>query len=138
MDSVLYLSLHYQWQNDLISQIVEFFLYEMGIWGYNQFQNHTSFKVSRREPPLHLHTWGVNVYLEATNLLYLSSMNFRGIFGLGAFFRERCLSSGKDIPRRNRHKFKVPRGLEVRRKKKEYKKSVIGPIGKALDAVVNL
>lgn len=138
MDSVLYLSLHYQWQNNLISQIVDFFLYEMGIWGYNQFQNHTSFKVSRREPLLHLHTWGVNVYLEAANLWYLSSMNFHGIFGLGTFSRERCLSLGKDIPRRNGCKFKVPSGLEIRRKKEEFKKSGIGLIGKALDAVVNL
>lgn len=138
MDPVLYLSLHYQWQNDLISQIFDFFLYEMGIWGYNQYQHNTSFKVSRCEPPLHLRTWGVKVYLEAANLMYLSSVNFHSIFGLGTFFRERCLSLEMDISRRNGHKFKVPRGLEIRGKKEEVKKSGIGPLGKALDAAVNL
>lgn len=70
--------------------------------------------------------------------MYLSSVNFHSIFGLGTFFRERCLSLEMDISRRNGHKFKVPRGLEIRGKKEEVKESGIRPLGKALDAAVNL
>lgn len=53
-------------------------------------------------------------------------------------FPEKGVYLWEDIPRRNGCKFKVPRGLEIRRKKEEFKKSGIGLIGKALDAVVNL